>query len=62
MKEENLITAKDVSTILNVPLSSVYFYAVQGLLPSVKFGRQRRFRKSEVLKWLEAQEKLNVVQ
>jgi excisionase family DNA binding protein len=57
MEHEKLITAQDVAAILNVPLSSVYYYAIQGILLSLKFGRQRRFRKSEILKWLREQEK-----
>lgn len=62
MKDEKLLTADDVSVILNIPVSTVYYYATHKLIPSVKFGRQRRFRKSEILKWLKAQEKASAAQ
>jgi len=62
MNEDKLLTAEDVSQILSISLSTVYYYAIKGLLPSIKFGRQRRFKKSEILRWLKAQEKVNAAQ
>jgi len=55
MNEAELLTAPEVAVILRIPISSVYFYAGNGLLPSIKFGRQRRFKKSEIETWLNEQ-------
>ena len=56
MEIEKLLNATEVAQLLNIPLSTVYFYAARRVLPSLKFGRQRRFKQQEVLQWLEAQQ------
>jgi excisionase family DNA binding protein len=59
MKEERLLNANQVAQLLSIPVSTVYYYAATlRILPSIKFGRQRRFKKSEVLKWLETQQEV----
>jgi excisionase family DNA binding protein len=57
MEDERLLNANQVAELLNTPVSTVYYYAATlRILPSIKFGRQRRFKKSEILKWLESQQ------
>lgn len=54
-KPEALLTVEDVARELNVKESWVYTKAEAGELPSFKLGRYRRFKRSEVLAWLESQ-------
>lgn len=56
-KPEPLLTVREVSERLGVPVSWVYSKAESGELPSFKVGRYRRFETSEVEEWLLAQRK-----
>ena len=54
MKEGNpqLMTVEDVAEYLRVKPSTVYEWAANGKLPSVKVGRLWRFERSEIEKWV----------
>jgi len=52
--DEPLETAATIAAYLNVPVSWVYAKAECFELPSLKVGRYRRFRRSEVNAWLAA--------
>jgi excisionase family DNA binding protein len=43
-----LLTAEDVADLLRVSVDTVYDYARDGLLPSVRFGRSVRFKSEDV--------------
>jgi excisionase family DNA binding protein len=45
---DELMTAGEVATILQLRVSTVEDYARRGVLPSIKVGRHRRFLRSEV--------------
>ncbi len=54
---ENLLTIKDLSELLSVPVSWVYDRlrpSERNRLPGFKLGKYWRFRESEVIAWLEA--------
>ena len=51
--EESLLTAKAVSLILNLSPKTVYLLAKQHRIRSVNFGRSIRFRKKDVIEFLE---------
>lgn len=51
---EKLLTAKQVSELLEVKVSTVYDWASQGTIPYVKLGRLIRFKKPEVFRWVES--------
>jgi len=51
---DHLLTVSDIAKQLAVPESWVYSKAEDGSLPSLKIGRYRRFRASEIARWLEA--------
>ena len=53
VNHNNLIEAKDVAEILNVKLTTVYTWALEGYLPAFKLGKLVRFRHDEVLAWIE---------
>ena len=54
-RDETLMTAAEVATLLCVPRSSVYEYARRqhDRLPSVSIGRHRRFVRRDVQAWLD---------
>jgi len=58
-----LITARQVSALLNIPLPTVYRYAQRGVLPAVRIGGNWRFRKDVIeSRWLsEAVHSANVL-
>ena len=48
-----LLTAKEVSTAMQIPLSRVYELARLKLIPSVRMGRQVRFDEAKLREWAE---------
>lgn len=48
-----LLTAKDVSVVMQIPLSRVYELARLKLIPSVRMGRQVRFDETKLREWAE---------
>jgi excisionase family DNA binding protein len=50
---ERLLTAAEVAEMLGVHPNYVYDLATSVELPSFKIGGNRRFRRSEVERWLE---------
>ena len=43
----NLLTAAEVGKILRIRQHTVYIWAKQGIIPSIKLGRLTRFRASD---------------
>lgn len=50
---ERLLTVKDIATLLQVSQVKVYRMISANALPSVKIDGARRFKPSEVYKWIE---------
>ena|GEM_PF-6173773 len=49
-----LMRAEEVAALLNdVPLSTVHAWARRNYLPSVKIGKHRRFRRQEILDFID---------
>lgn len=53
MEKERMMSAKEVSETLNISRNTVLRWVTEGRIKGVKFGRQWRFRSSNVEKWLE---------
>ena len=51
----NLLTSKDMQTLLHVDRSTIYRMAEAGRLPAIKVGKQWRFPKTQVDNWLQTQ-------
>lgn len=51
-----MLTAKEIQTILEVDRSTVYRMAEDGRLPAIKVGRQWRFPAQQIEDWLNAQQ------
>ena len=50
---ERLLTAKQVSELIEVRPSTVYQWVHTGLIPYVKLGRCVRFKKDELFRWID---------
>jgi excisionase family DNA binding protein len=50
---EPLLTAAEVAALLHVPKARVYELTRQGVLPAARIGKNVRFRRSEIDRWLE---------
>jgi len=51
---EKLLTAKQVSELLEVKVSTVYDWVYRKAIPYVKLGRLIRFKKPEIFHWVES--------
>jgi excisionase family DNA binding protein len=55
-EDRALMKAEDVADILkDVPVSTVYAWARQGFLPSLKIGRHRRFLREQIDDFIDRQ-------
>ncbi len=50
-----LLTAKDLEAITQIDVKTIYAYVQKGLVPYVRIQSNIRFRKAEILDWLEKQ-------
>lgn len=50
---ERLMTAKQVSELIEVRPSTIYQWVHFGLIPHVKIGKCVRFKKDELLRWID---------
>jgi excisionase family DNA binding protein len=50
---ERLMTAKQVSELIEVKPSTVYQWVHLGLIPYVKIGKCVRFKKDELFRWID---------
>lgn len=50
---ERLLTAKQVSELIEVKPSTVYQWVHAGLIPHVKLGKSVRFKKDELFRWID---------
>ena len=55
MTSDRLLTADEVAELLAVPLGWVREHTRAGELPHVQLGRYRRYRRDDVLEYVEAQ-------
>jgi prophage regulatory protein len=55
--EPEYLTTAEVAELVRAPAETVRYWVYVGKAPkSVKIGRRRLFRRSDVVTWLEAQE------
>ena len=57
MDKDEILSLKELTAYLKLPRSTVYYMCRMGKIPSVKLGKQLRFRKVAVDQWLEKMEK-----
>jgi len=54
---EKWLTLEQIAEYLQMSTSSIYKMAQAGKIPAYKVGRQWRFRKEEIDKWVEKKKK-----
>lgn len=55
MTEDRLLDAREAAELLNVPIGWVRGHTQSGDLPHVQLGRYRRYRREELLAFIEQQ-------
>jgi excisionase family DNA binding protein len=50
-----MLTAKEVGMVLHVSVKTLYAYVQRGLIPYVRIQSNVRFRREEILNWIEQQ-------
>lgn len=55
--ETDVITIRELAVYLKMAEKTLYRLAAEGSVPGFKVGGSWRFRKSEIDKWIKAQEK-----
>jgi predicted DNA-binding transcriptional regulator AlpA len=50
---DELLTAKEVESLLRIDVKTIYSYVQRGLIPYVRIQSNLRFLKAEILKWVE---------
>ncbi|NPV78211.1 MAG: helix-turn-helix domain-containing protein [Anaerolineae bacterium] len=59
--DSEFLTAEEVAEYLRLPLSTVYKLVQDKKLPGFKVGKHWRFRKDSIEKWINDQERKNVL-
>jgi excisionase family DNA binding protein len=54
--EERIMSAKEVADFLKLDLNIIYSKCANGEIPHFKMGKLYKFKKSEILKWVQQQE------
>ncbi|MEO5782803.1 MAG: helix-turn-helix domain-containing protein [Ginsengibacter sp.] len=60
-KEESLLNVKDVSAFLKVDNNLIYTACNKGEIPFIKIGKSYKFKKEDILKWMEKGKDKNVI-
>jgi excisionase family DNA binding protein len=55
--ESEMMTLRELAAYLKMPEKTLYRLAAEGKVPGFKIGASWRFRKSEIDKWIEKQER-----
>lgn len=55
---DEILTLPELAAYLKLAERTVYSYAQKGILPGVKVGSAWRFRRADILAWLEKQRRL----
>ena len=50
---DRLLSADEVAELIGMTRSYVYDLSRRGQIPTITFGRQRRYRRQAVLRWLD---------
>jgi len=61
LMDSEFLTAEEVAEYLRLPLSTVYKLVQDKKLPGFKVGKHWRFRKDSIEKWINDQERKNVL-
>jgi excisionase family DNA binding protein len=51
-ESDEILSVTQVSKLLQVPVSTIYYYTSNGVIPFSKQGKRLRFLKSEIYRWI----------
>ena len=54
IQPQQYLTAKEVARLVQVPISWIEEQTRRGLIPHIKLGRYRRYRRDQIVRWLES--------
>ena len=57
MEKDKFLTIKELCQYIKTPKSTLYMFLGKGLIPAAKIGRQWRFNKESIDKWMADKEK-----
>ena len=60
-KDESLLNVKDVSAFLKVDNNLIYTACNKGEIPFIKIGKSYKFKKEDILNWMENGKDKNVI-
>lgn len=55
LPEAEMLTATDLELLLQIDVKTIHRHAQRGLIPHVRIQSSLRFRKREILEWIERQ-------
>ena len=58
MSTDEVLTLKEVATLLKIAERTAYMMVQRGDLPGFKVGGQWRFKRADIDSWMEAQKRL----
>ena len=53
METDGLLTVEEASNLLQIKAMTLYTWALQGRIKSLKLGRCRRFRRSDIMRLIQ---------
>lgn len=60
MSGNDILTVKELADYLKIAEKTAYRFAAEGKVPGFKVGNAWRFRKTEIDRWIAAQEQTNI--
>jgi excisionase family DNA binding protein len=51
--QDEMLTAKDLESLLKIDVKTIYGYVQQGVIPYIRIQSNVRFRRQEILDWIE---------
>ena len=55
---DEILTLQELAEYLKIAEKTLYLYAREGRLPAIKIGSAWRFRRADIDRWLEEQQRL----
>lgn len=58
MKQDDIITIREVADYLKIAEKTAYKLALEGVIPGFKVGGAWRFKREDIVKWVEKQSRI----
>jgi excisionase family DNA binding protein len=60
MSHNQILTVRELADYLKIAEKTAYRFVSEGKIPAFKVGAAWRFRRTEIDRWIAAQEKINI--